>query len=110
MDKSEVLFLALCIPSRITLALGAREYPKELIPFALAFSLGSTYYYLSGTRRTGVETFGRPIWWNDLRPVHALMWFAFVIAAIGGKRWAWKLLAADVIIGLLSFFFLKDRN
>lgn len=108
LTKSEILFLALCIPSRIALALGAREYPKELIPFALAFAIGSMYFYLTGTRTTGAETFGKPIWWNDMRPIHAFMWAAFVVAALQGKKWAWKLLAADVIIGLTAFFFVKN--
>jgi len=107
MNKSEILFLSLCIPSRIALALGAKEYPNELIPFALAFALGSLYFYLSGTRTTGAETFGRPIWWNDMRPIHAALWMAFALMAFQGKKWAWKFLAADVILGLIAFFFLK---
>jgi len=110
LTKSEILFLALCIPSRIALSLGAREYPKELIPFALVFGLGSLYYYLSGTRTTGAETFGKPIWWNDMRPIHAFMWIAFAVMAFQGKKWAWKILAADVLLGLAAFFFLKHRN
>ena len=107
MNKSELLFLSLCIPSRIALALGAKEYPKELIPFAITFASGFMYYYLTGTRAVGAETFGRPIWWNDLRPAHAALWMAFALMAFLGKKWAWKFLAVDVILGLIAFFFLK---
>ena len=110
MNKSEILFLSLCIPSRIAIALAARVYPKEIIPGAVAFAVMSLYYYLSGTRTTGPETFGRPIWWNDVRPIHSLLWACFVIAAFQNKEWAWKFLALDVILGLASFFFLKTRN
>ena len=110
MDKSELAFLALCIPSRIAIALAARQYPKEIVPMAIAFAIGSVYFYMSGTRQTGLETMGRPIWWNDMRPLHALLWTAFVVAALQGKQWAWKFLALDVTLGLASFFFLKPRN
>ena len=107
MDRSELLFAFMCIPTRILLALEGRLAPDWLIAVASLISAGFMYIWLSGARRTGVETGGLPIWWDDLRPVHSLLWLAFVIGALTGNAQAWKFLALDVILGLVAFFFYK---
>lgn len=109
MNKSEILFTLCCIPSRIAIALIARDpqYTEKVVPLAIAIAIGFMYYYLTGTRTTGAETFGRPIWWNDLRPIHAALWATFAIKAYMGCPDAWKFLAFDVILGLAAFFFYK---
>lgn len=111
MNKSEILFALCCIPSRIVIALLARDprYTEKVIPFALAAAVGFMYYYLTGTRTTGAETFGRPIWWNDLRPIHAALWAIFAIKAYMGCPDAWKFLALDVILGLAAFLLYKKN-
>jgi len=45
-----------------------------------------------------------------MRAIHATLWIGFAVAKLMGYDWAWKLLALDVILGLVSFFFLKPRN
>jgi hypothetical protein len=111
-DRSELAFLALCIPSRIAIALIAPQInPNFSVPVALIFGLGFLRLYLNPSLRlTGPETLGRPIWWNDARSFHAALWIGFAVATYMGYDWAWKLLALDVIVGLISFFFLKPRN
>ena len=52
---------------------------------------------------TGSETFGEKIWWNDLRPVHAMLYFLFAYNAIIGNQQSWIYLLADVLLGLISF-------
>lgn len=98
------VFLFGCIGSRAALAYAAKIASKEYLQIlgyiALIPAIGFTYIYLTGSRPTGVETDGKPIWWNHLRPVHAVMYFAFAYAAIQQMSCAWLFLAADVIIGL----------
>ena len=61
------------------------------------------YIYLTGSRKTGAETQGAKIWWNDLRSIHSLLYFIFAYLAINGNKNAFKALLIDVIIGLFSF-------
>ena len=111
-DRSEFMFLAMCIPSRIFIALTASQIRPEIaVPLTLITGLAFLRLYLNPSLRlTGPETFGRPIWWNDVRIIHAALWIGFAVAKLQGYDWAWKLLALDVIVGLVSFFFLKPRN
>jgi len=69
---------------------------------ALLPVFGFSYLFLSGTRKwTGA--FGEKIWWNSLRPVHAILYLLFAILAIQGKREAWIFLLMDVCIGTTGF-------
>jgi len=66
-------------------------------------AIGFMYIFLTGTRQTGAEVFGDKIWWNDLRPLHSVLYFVFSYNAIIGNMNAWVYLLVDVIIGLISF-------
>jgi hypothetical protein len=106
-DKSALLFLLGCMPVRVALAVVAKMYPHLLPTFgmlALIPAIGFMAIYLTNTRKTGLETFGRPIWWNNLRPIHSFLYFAFAAAAMHKSPDAWMILAIDVIIGTLAFF------
>jgi hypothetical protein len=70
---------------------------------ALIPTIGFTYIYITGLRKTGGEVFGDKIWWNDLRPIHALLYGLFAYYAINKNTNSWQFLLADVIIGLISF-------
>ena len=70
---------------------------------ALLPAIGFTYIYLTGSRKTGGEVFGGKIWWNNLRPLHAFLYFLFAYNAINGNKNAWIFLLIDVIVGLISF-------
>jgi hypothetical protein len=70
---------------------------------ALLPAIGFMYIYLTGSRQTGAEVFGDKIWWNDLRPIHALLYLLFSYNAINGNKNAWVYLLIDVLIGLNSF-------
>lgn len=106
MEKSATLFLFGCLPVRIALVAIAYKYPNVL-PYmgyaALVVSIGFAVIYLGNLRKTGLEVFGRPIWWNDLRPVHAALYLWFALWAIKKNRLAWVPLALDVILGLVAF-------
>jgi hypothetical protein len=106
LTKKLLLFLIGCIGTRIILLYIAKSYPtllRYLGIFTLAIGLGFFYYYFTGKRTTGPETFGDKIWWNDLRPIHGSLYILFSILAFQNKDYAWMILAIDVIIGLSAF-------
>jgi hypothetical protein len=62
------------------------------------------YIFLTGSRPTGLEVGGGAIWWNNLRPLHAAIYILFAYLAItGNTQMAWRVLAADVVIGVVAF-------
>jgi hypothetical protein len=106
--KRLFLFLVGCIGLRSLFAYAASVASVGVLRvmgwLALIPAVGFMYIFLTGARRTGAEVFGEKIWWNSLRPVHAVMYFAFAWLAINGLRGiAWKVLAADVVLGLAAF-------
>ena len=105
--KRALLFLVGCMGARLSLTYAAYRFP-ELLPwlglFAACVSAGFTLIYVNGWRKTGVETGGQAIWWNNLRPVHAILYGLFAVLALKGvKEHAWKVLLLDTIIGFLAF-------
>ena len=106
-QKRMLLFLLGCIPMRLLFAYVS--YRQICMPYlaviALFISIGFMSIYLFGLRPTGAETFGQPIWWNDLRPVHAVLYAVFAYCAIHPNyaKHAWLVLFTDVIIGLIAF-------
>lgn len=106
-QKRFLLFLIGCIGTRSLLVYVAKTIPIHYLPFlgylALIPAIGFTYIFLTGTRQTGAEVFGDKIWWNNLRPLHALLYGLFAYNAILKHRFAWKFLFIDVAIGLVGF-------
>lgn len=106
-----LLFLSLCIPSRLLLVYFSKvasiSHLSILGYLALVVAVGFIVLFVTGWRKQGVETFGQPIWWNMLRPIHALFYFLFAYHAIVKKDTnnAWKFLLADVLVGLTSFMY-----
>jgi hypothetical protein len=113
-QKRFLLFLLGCIGTRslfVYLAKNASTmYLKYMGYLALVPAIGFTYLFLTDSRKTGPEVFGDKIWWNDLRPIHALLYFLFSYNAIIGNESAWIYLLVDVIIGLISFLWFHYYN
>ena len=90
---------------RFSMAYAAKVAPVKwlrLLGFlAILPILGFMYLFLSGTRNRGA--FGQKIWWNSLRPVHALFYGLFAYMAIQGNRYAWIWLFVDALVGLGAF-------
>jgi len=115
--KRYLLFLIGCIGTRslfVYIAKNANiKWLKYMGYLALLPAIGFTYIFLTGSRQTGAEVFGDKIWWNNLRPIHALLYFLFAYNAIIGNTNAWIYLLIDVIFGLTSFLifhlFLKEH-
>ena len=102
-----LLFLFGCIGIRSLFVIIARyintKYLKYFGYLALVPAIGFIYIYLTGTRKTGAEVFGEKIWWNNLRPIHSILYFLFAYNAIIGNKQSWIYLLIDVLIGLISF-------
>lgn len=118
---SKGLFLLGCIPARIFLAYIAylfcnqnnknneckkKIFLKNLFSiFTLMIGLSFIIIYLKGWRKTGLETEGRPIWWNNIRPLHGFIFILFSLLNLMNFKYAWTFLALDVVIGLISFIY-----
>jgi hypothetical protein len=102
-----LMFLIGCIGIRSLFVIIAKnintEYLKYLGYLALLPAIGFMYIYLTGSRKTGAEVFGEEIWWNNLRPIHSILYFLFAYNAIIGNTQSWIYLLVDVLIGLISF-------
>jgi hypothetical protein len=105
--KRFLLFLIGCIGIRFYFVYLAKNSDGALLKnmgyLALLPAIGFTYIYLTGSRETGAEVFGDKIWWNNLRPIHALLYFLFSYNAINRNKNAWIYLLIDVLVGLNSF-------
>jgi hypothetical protein len=113
-QKRFLLFIIGCIGTRSLFVYVAKNAGPKYLPLlgylALLPAIGFMYIYLTGSRQTGAEVFGGKIWWNDLRPLHSLLYFLFAYNAIIGNNKAWMYLLVDVIIGLVSFFIFHFKN
>lgn len=107
MQKRFLLFLIGCVGTRTLLVFLVKNANTTFLKYmgylALLPSVGFFYLFLTGTRKTGLEVFGDKIWWNDLRPIHGLLYFLFAYNAIIGNKFSWIYLLVDVIIGLVGF-------
>ena len=106
-QKRFLLFLGLCIPTRLAIAALAKHISLKYLPIMgaifLVMGLGFLYLNLFNKRKVGIETGGDVIWWNDLRPVHGFLAILFAVLAISKVRDAWVILVIDAIIGLVAF-------
>lgn len=113
-QKRFLLFLIGCIGTRALFVYVAKNAGPKYLPLlgylALLPAVGFIYIYLTGSRKTGGEVFGEKIWWNDLRPIHSLIYFLFAYNAIIGNSKAWIYLLVDVIFGLISFLIFHFKN
>jgi len=85
-QKRFLLFIFGCIGTRLFFVYAAKTININYLPWlgylALLPALGFLYFYFTNTRKTGAEVFGEKIWWNHLRPIHAIFYFLFAYNAI----------------------------
>lgn len=106
-QKRLLFFLVGCIGVRTAFVIIAKKISLDYLPFlgylAILPALGFTYIFITGSRTTGPEVMGEKIWWNNLRPIHAILYATFSYLAINKNANAWTVLALDVLIGLIGF-------
>ena len=83
-QKRFLLFIIGCIGTRSLFVYVAKNAGPKYLPLlgylALLPAIGFIYIYLTGSRKTGAEVFGEKIWWNDLRPLHSLIYLILFFA------------------------------
>lgn len=113
-QKRFILFLFGCIGIRSLLVYIAKTTNKTYLMYlgylSLLPSIGFFYFYFTGSRKTGSEVFGDKIWWNNLRPIHGLLYLLFAYNAIIGNTNAWIYLLVDVLFGFTSFIIFHYLN
>lgn len=107
--KRFVLFIFGCIGLRILFVIISKNIDKKYLPYlgylALIPAIGFLYIFFSGSRKTGLEVGGGKIWWNNLRPIHGILYLLFAYSAITKKTFAWIFLLIDVLLGISAFIF-----
>ena len=105
--KRVALFLIGCIGLRSALVWLAYACDPAYLPLMGALALipaaGFMTIYFGGLRKTGAEVFGERIWWNDLRPLHGILYALFALMALNRDRRAWLVLLVDVVVGFAAF-------
>ena len=92
----------ICILVRISIAYAAylsynSAWRYILVAFFFAASAGFTYLYITKQRKRGA--FGQKIWWDFLRPIHAVLLFiSGVILSLKVKE-TYLILFADAFVG-----------
>ena len=108
--KRIVVFLLGCILTRFILMILAKKldpkYVRIMGYLAIPIGLSFLYLYLIGNKRADaqLEWLGdKKIWWNDLRPIHGMLYLLFAVYAIKGRDFAWVVLLVDVLLGLSAW-------
>lgn len=113
-QKRFILFLCGCIGTRTLLVYLAKTTNKIFLMYlgylSLLPAMGFIYLFITGSRKTGSEVFGDKIWWNNLRPIHGILYSLFAYNAIIGNQTAWIYLLVDVLFGLNSFLIFHYYN
>ncbi len=95
-----LIFLFGCIGARFAFAYLATLYPMYCAFIAALISAGFFYIYITGSRPVGIETGGKPIWWNQFRPLHGIMYGLYAVLAYNKYKYAPAIIVIDAIIGL----------
>ena len=102
MNSSLSFYYMICILVRISIAYAAylsynSAWRYILVAFFFAASAGFTYLYITKQRKRGA--FGQKIWWDFLRPIHAVLLFiSGVILSLKVKE-TYLILFADAFVG-----------
>lgn len=114
MRQRMLLFLFGCIGLRSLFVIIAKYASLNMLKYmgylALLPAIGFMYIYFTCSRQTGGEVFGDKIWWNDLRPIHSILYILFAFNAITGNANAWIYLLFDVLFGLTNFVWFHYSN
>lgn len=100
------IYFSLCIFLRFLLAYLVfvtynNSYRYILITFYLLAALGLLYHYLNKKRKIGA--FNNIVWWDDLRPLHALLFISTSILLYIKNPYSYILPFTDTIIGLIMY-------
>lgn len=100
------IYFSVCIILRLLLAyLVFVTYNKKkryiLIIIYLSSAIGLLYHYLNKKRKNGA--FDNIVWWDDLRPLHAVLFISTSILLYIKNPYSYILPFTDTIIGLIMY-------
>lgn len=103
------IFVMVCMVLRILLVYTAYAIDKHYLPYmgygAAIIAVGFATIYVFKLQRAGnVGGFGGQVWWDHLRPIHAMLYLVFAMLAIAQHESAYVPLLIDISVGVLSFF------
>lgn len=101
-----VAFLLGCVPVRAFFIYIAYAYPSYAYYLAFpAIAIGLAFIILrvANLRQTGFEVNHERIWWNNLRPVHGLLYLTFAYLALQKNPLAYVALVIDLVFGVFAF-------
>jgi hypothetical protein len=108
--KRFLVFILGCIGSRLSLSMIAKYIMIDYLPllaiFTIPISISFMYLYIFGNDMADkqLEWLGdKKIWWDQLRPLHSILFMIFSILAINKLSYSWLILLLDMIIGLISW-------
>ena len=113
-QKRFLLFIFGCIFVRTLFVIITKNINIKYLPYlgylAILPALGFFYIYFTDSRKTGAEVFGDKIWWNNLRPIHGILYSLFAYNAINKNPNSYIYLLIDVVLGLTSFLIFHLYN
>ena len=108
------MFLLGCIGIRLLFVYITKNVNQSQLPIlgwvSLIPAIGFILIFLTGARESGAEVFGEKIWWNNLRPIHSLLYGLFAFNAINQNTNSWIFLLIDVLLGIASFLIYHSLN
>lgn len=114
--KRFLLFLGLCVPIRIALVFLSKNIKKKYLQYlsflSLLVAIGFITIYIFDLRNTGFEVSNSEVWWNQLRPIHSVLYLLFSIYAFKKEKFSYLPLLLDIIIGIIAFliYHYKEDN
>jgi hypothetical protein len=109
------MLFAICLITRLTIGLLSKYYPKIIGYGSIFPALGFLFIYMFNLRSEGVEVcLNRgdskcKIWWNNLRPIHGILWGLFAYMSItnttymNGQIEPYHIIILDTLIGLVAY-------
>ena len=105
-----LLFVFLCIPSRLLLAYLPQVLPKQYLVYygilILSMSIGFLYLAVNNSRLNAPEGGGKT-WWASYRFIHGMLLLTAFIYLIKSDKNASIPLLIDAIFGIALFFIMR---
>jgi len=115
--KRFFLFIIGCMSMRLLISYLAFKLPgiwRDILAVILGImGIGFLTIYFGGYRKTGLETGGNKIWWNNLRPLHGILYLISsglllfkgkaLIKTIPNNHLASYIILTDTLIGLIAW-------
>lgn len=115
--KRILFFFLCCVPLRTLIGIISKNINIDKLIFYIPFTIltliigfNFTYIYLFGHfKDDSLGFFKGPMWWDDLRIIHGLLYLSYSIINIvslirkNNNKYSHLILFADLIIGIISF-------